>query len=100
MPKVPKSPVLDRTIDKNFTQIAYLLNGRLSRDNFQGQLIEGITSSSANTSKLFSHELKSTPVAYLPVKGNVYIYDLDADSVDIRSDQSSVNFSIFLISSR
>lgn len=71
----------------------------LERDqNLSGreEIVSGNTHSTANTQLKFKHNLGSVPTRWFPVKGNIYVKDLDAEFVDVRSTGASENFTIIV----
>lgn len=58
--------------------------------------ITGVTGSSANTQKTFSHGLKKKPSGFKHVTGDVYVFDMNELQVDVRSTQTSQNFKIII----
>lgn len=92
-----KKEGLDSVSQYNFTQLREVINGRISIDNMQGQLVSGVTSDTANTEKLFRHSFNSIPVAWLPVTGNVFVESLNSTTIDVRSESTDTPFTIFII---
>lgn len=92
--------VQDTDTLKSLNQIKRALNGGLGLDNFQGKSVSGVTSGSANTSKLFPHNTNPQPIGGIILFGNVYIHSISITDVDIRSPLADTEFSLFLISGK
>lgn len=94
---IPLNPAGSNAAErKNWTALKTMLYGGLGLDNFDGRILSGTTSSSSHTSQTFKHGMKPKPVGGIVVLGNVYLYSIDDTYVDIRSDQTSVEFTILL----
>jgi hypothetical protein len=60
------------------------------------EVISGTTSASGNTQMLFYHKLKRKPTRWFPVSGDVYVKDMTASAVDVRSTQTNQPFQIIV----
>jgi len=87
----------DTEAKKIFSQLANLFNTGLSADNLNGIFLEGTTSTTINTESLFKHNGRTMPVFAIPVTGNVYIESFDDTNIDVRSNNVSQNFKLFII---
>lgn len=58
--------------------------------------ISGTTDSTPDTKKLWSHNLKSIPSRWYPVSGDVYVFTMTANQVDVRSTKASQAFTIII----
>ena len=101
MPKLPINIAgslltSDPIMRKNMVNIKEMLYN-LDADNLNGRILSGTTNSTANTQTLFNHNLQTTPMIVIPIRGNVYIYDFNETTIDIRSTQTSVNFDVFVV---
>ena len=90
------------TEDKNLNRLVELLQGVLqsiSEDNFRIQVVEGTTSGSADSSRIFKHNLQQVPKFVNILEGDVYIpkKGLGPKQVDVRSSKTSEAFTIKLI---
>lgn len=98
MPKPVISPTdIDLTVQKNFTAIKEVLCGGMGLDNFQYQVIEGITSETQDQEKKFIHSCTPQPCGWLPLAGDVYVQAIDSKTIDVRSTKRSVAFKLLLI---
>lgn len=95
--KAETKHIKDPDTNNSIENLANIVNGGLSSDNFKFETISGTTSSAADTKKLFSHKLKIKPLFWFQSIGNVYVKQLTDTIVDIRSANNSENFTIILV---
>lgn len=58
--------------------------------------LTGTTHETVNTKLKFKHTLGRTPTRWYPIKGYIYVKDLDDQFLDIRSPNTSEYFEIIL----
>lgn len=69
---------------------------RESQNQSDEELVKGTTSSSANNRLTWSHGLNRVPTRWYPVRGAVYVHDMDEKTVDVRSTKTSERFEIII----
>ena len=88
----PKDPENIQLVNK-----LNILFKNLGLDNFKYKVVNDVTNAMANTQKLVKHGLGKVPQIVWPITGNIYIFEMDATYIDVRSTQTSIPFSIAII---
>lgn len=88
-------------LDTNLFKLNGILTG-INLDNFKYKLIGTLevpaqTDAVPNTQRLFKHGLVNRPWLCVPYFGDIWIASIDNDFVDVRSTQSSMNFSLYVL---
>lgn len=68
----------------------------LNLENMNGIYINDVTAAIANTEKLVKHTLGTNPRFYIPIEGNFYVHKMGVNTIDVRSNQTSVAFKLFI----
>lgn len=79
---------------KNLESRLFKLERTIQNQIKKEQVLTGATSGTANTQYLLRHTLNKRPEGYIICYGDVYVFDSDDRTIDVRSTQTSQNFKI------
>lgn len=88
-------------LDTNLFKLNGILTG-INLDNLKYRMIgtlenPAFTDAVPNTSRLFKHGMNPRPWLCVPYTGDVWIASIDNENVDVRSTQSSMQFSLYVL---
>ena len=95
-------PNFIKTDNPEFDSLLVKLNRILSGinlDNLQYRYVSGTTAGVAKTQYLIYHGMPTRPWIILPYEstGNIYVFSIGNDTVDIRSTQTSIDFTVLIL---
>jgi len=90
--------ILDnRPVDESIEAIKSVINGGIDSENIKFERITGTTNIIPESQGLMYHLLKAKPSFWLPVTGNIYVHEMTAQLVDVRSVNSSEVYEILIV---
>lgn len=93
-------PILSKYENKEVRDLQNKLVTALSllgRENFRYKIIEGTTTTTADTENRVLHGLNIIPWIVLPLGADIYIYQISDKWVDVRSNILSAEYKIFVM---